>query len=146
MSDRQMVCYSNAIWIPDYNIVQYSDQHLNTRHLNTGQVKVCYSDVPLFRCSLFKSPLYSIPKAFLSSEVPEYLVTMAMNFINGRNINTSCYQHDNTHLHGKFIQTNRANYKKYYKWRNTKLGHFWRKSWKEKYWETVFLLWIEKIK
>ena len=41
LSDRRIVWYSNAIWIPV------------TRHLNTGQVKVRYSDA-----SIIRSPLY----------------------------------------------------------------------------------------
>ena len=32
--------------------------HLNTGHLNTGQVKFIIQMFPLFRCSLFRSPLY----------------------------------------------------------------------------------------
>ena len=44
LSDRQngplFKCHLN----PGLNLVQYSDHHLNTGHLNTKQVKVHYSD------------------------------------------------------------------------------------------------------
>ena len=39
-----------VVWIPNY--------HLNTGHLETGQVKVCFQMFPLLRCSLFRYPLY----------------------------------------------------------------------------------------
>ena len=39
-----------VVWITDHN--------LNTRHLNTVQVKVCYSDVFVIYMFFFSSPLY----------------------------------------------------------------------------------------
>ena len=40
------------------NLVWYSDHHLNTGHLNTGQVKFFIEMFPSFICSLFRTPLY----------------------------------------------------------------------------------------
>ena len=37
--------YSNGLKLSNRWMVQYSDHHLDTRHLNMGQVKACYSDV-----------------------------------------------------------------------------------------------------
>ena len=38
------------------NLFRYSDHHLNTRHLNIGQVKVCYSDVSVIQVFDYSDP------------------------------------------------------------------------------------------
>ena len=43
--DCGTVQYSNT----QLNLVRYSDYHLNTGHLNTGQVQVPYSDVSIIQ-------------------------------------------------------------------------------------------------
>ena len=42
-----------VVWIPNY--------HLNTEHLNTGQVKVCYSDVSVIKIPTVKAFCTMIP-------------------------------------------------------------------------------------
>ena len=59
--------------IPEWsgrNLVYFSDFCLNTRHLNTRQVKVGYSDVSIIRCSLFRSPQYfdAVPSNLTSKQ------------------------------------------------------------------------------
>ena len=41
--------YQTTIWIPNY--------HLNTGHMNTRQVKVCYSDVSVVRVFVIQIPI-----------------------------------------------------------------------------------------
>ena len=38
------------------NLKQYSDQHLNTLHLNTRQFKACYSDVSVIQAFIIQIP------------------------------------------------------------------------------------------
>ena len=60
-----MVRYLNTV----LNLVQYSDHHLNTEHLNTRQVKVCYLDVSAIQMFIILIPtVFSNPTQTGKSE------------------------------------------------------------------------------